>query len=262
MKKIQTISAIALLLAFTAAAGTLSAQISGQEVMENMYNRPTGESMSAGLVMTITNSRGSTRERSIIQYSLDSGDVEKKMMFFTAPADVRDTSFMTWSWDDGRDDDQWIFLPALRRVKRIASDSRNDSFMGSDFTYDDLGERHPSEDRHRLLREETVNGEECYVVENIPLGSDDAYTKTISWISKEKWIGMKREYYDGKSRVYKELGIGAFEKIDGYWVITDMTMKDLGRESSTRIKMNDVSFSVELDDDFFTERQMKIGPRR
>jgi outer membrane lipoprotein-sorting protein len=169
---------------------------------------------------------------------------------------------MTWSWEDGRDDDQWIFLPALRRVKRIASDSKNDSFMGSDFTYDDLGERHPSEDRHRLLREETVNGEECYVVENIPLGSDDAYTKTISWISKEKWIGMKREYYDGKSKVYKELGIGAFEEIDGYWVITDMTMKDLGRKSSTRIEMNDVSFSVELDDDFFTERQMKIGPRR
>ena len=143
MKKIQTISKIALLLAFIAAAGTLSAQISGQEVMENMYNRPTGEAMSANLVMTITNSRGATRERSILQYSLDSGDVERKVMFFTAPADVRDTSFMTWSWDDGRDDDQWIFLPALKRVKRIASDSKDDSFMGSDFTYDDLGERHP-----------------------------------------------------------------------------------------------------------------------
>jgi outer membrane lipoprotein-sorting protein len=240
----------------------LFSQTSGLEVMENVYNRPVGEAMSAELVMTITNSRGATRERSIGQYSLDAGESDKKIMFFTAPADVRDTSFMTWSWDDGRDDDQWIYLPALRRVKRISSDSKNDSFMGSDFTYDDLGDRHPSEDSHRIIGEETLMGEGCYVIESIPVGKGDAFTKTVSWIVKEKWIGLKKDYYDRRDTVYKTLSIEEFEKIDGYWVVTNMLMEDNDRGSSTRIEMNDVSFNVSLEEDFFSERQMRLGPRR
>jgi len=242
--------------------GVLSAAPTGLEVMENVYNRPSGEDMSADLVMTLTNSRGSTRERSITQFSLDSGGVDRKMMFFLAPADVKDTSFMSWSYDDGRDDDQWIYLPALRRVKRISSDSKNDSFMGSDFTYDDLGERHPSEDRHTVIREEKLNGEDCYVVESVPLGDDDAFSKTVSWIAKEKWIGLQREYYNDRGKVYKTLSIEKFEKIDGYWVITDMLMEDHNRSHSTRIEMKNVEFDTGLNDGFFSERQMQRGPRR
>ncbi|WP_319560792.1 outer membrane lipoprotein-sorting protein [Marispirochaeta sp.] len=240
----------------------LSAQISGMEVMENVYNRPVGEAMSAELLMTITNSRGSTRERSIVQYGLDAGDADKKIMFFAAPADVRDTSFMTWSWDDGRDDEQWIYLPALRRVKRISSDSKNDSFMGSDFTYDDLGDRHPSEDSHKIIGEESLKGEECYVIESTPVKKGDAFSKTVSWIIKDKWLGLQKEFHDKRGDVYKVLSIDKFEKIDGYWVVTDMLMEDSDRGSSTRIEMNDVSFSVSLEEDFFSERQMRLGPKR
>jgi len=262
MKKNQKITAMALMMASIISVAGLSAQISGTEVMENVYNRPAGEEMNANLVMTITNSRGSKRERSIIQYSLETSEKESKIMFFTAPADVRDTSFMTWSWEDGRDDDQWIYLPALRRVKRISSDSKNDSFMGSDFTYDDLGERHPSEDRHSIIGEETIGGEACYIVESVPVGDDDAFSKTISWIIKDKWIGLKKDFYDNKNQIYKNLTIDAFDRIDGFWIITDMTMTDLDRNNSTRIEMRDVSFNVDLDESFFSERQMKIGPRR
>lgn len=261
MRKSDTFR-VAVLLLLIAPLVSLAAETTGLEVMENVYNRPVGPSMSAELVMTITNSRGATRERSIVQYSLEGTDSDKKIMFFTAPADVRDTSFMTWSWEDGRDDDQWIYLPALRRVKRISSDSKNDSFMGSDFTYDDLGERHPSEDRHTILREETLDGKAAYVVESIPVSPGDAFSRTVTWINKENWVGLKKEYYDGKNKLFKTLTIDSYEKIDGYWVVTDMTMKDLGRESSTRIAMNDVSFSVDLEEDFFTERQMKLGVRR
>ncbi len=261
MRKSDTFM-IAIMLFLTAPLVGLAAETTGLEVMENVYNRTVGPRMSAELVMTITNSRGATRERSIVQYSLEGAESDKKIMFFTAPADVRDTSFMTWSWDDGRDDDQWIYLPALRRVKRISSDSKNDSFMGSDFTYDDLGERHPSEDRHTIIREETVDGKAAYVVESIPVSPGDAFSRTVTWINKENWVGLKKEYYDGKNRLFKTLIIDNYEKIEGYWVVTDMTMKDLDRESSTRLAMNDVSFSVDLEEDFFSERQMKIGLRR
>ncbi len=260
-KHTSTIFIILSLLLIAAVSSGLFAE-TGLEVMQNVNNRPVGENMSAELVMTITNSRGAARERSIAQYSRDFGESEKKVMFFTAPADVRDTSFMTWSWDDGRDDDQWIYLPALRRVKRISSDSKNDSFMGSDFTYDDLGERHPSEDSHRIIGEETIDGNDCFIIESTPVTGSDAFSKTISWIIRGKWIGLKKEFYDRNGNVYKELSIDAFEKIDGYWIVTDMTMTDSGRGSSTRIQMNDVRFSISLSDSFFTERQMKMGPGR
>ena len=124
---------------------TLTAQeITGLQVIENVYNRPTGDDQTADLTMTLVNSRGDERVRIINQFLKDFGKTEKKIMFFVSPADVHNTSFMNWSYDEaGKDDDQWIYLPALKKVKRISSDSKSDYFMGSDFTYDDLGDRHP-----------------------------------------------------------------------------------------------------------------------
>lgn len=239
----------------------LHAQTTGAEVMDEVYKRPSGDNMQATLNMTITNSRGSTRERSIVQFRQDDGTIEKKIMFFTAPADVKNTSFLSYSYSDGKDDDQWIYLPALGRVRRIASDKSNESFMGSDFTYDDMGARHPDEDIHTILREEQIDGWDCYVVESVPVKPNDDYAKTISWVIKDEWIGLKKEFLDSKNSVVRELSIDEYEKIDGIWVITDMTMSNLEKNSSTRITMNEVSFDNNLRDSFFSERQMKMGPR-
>ncbi len=240
----------------------LSAQIDGRTIMENVYNRPTGKTMQSTLRMQITNARGSTREREIVQYSIDTSEGEKKIMFFESPADVRDTSFMTWSWDDGRDDDQWIYLPALKRVKRIASDGKNDSFMGSDFTYDDLGDRHPSEDTHTLIGEETINDVPCYIVESIPVVKNSAFAKTVTRIHKDSWVGIRKEYFDATGKLVKTLEIDKRDKIDGFWVVTDMTMKDLQRNSFTQITMNAVRFDIDVSEAVFSDRQMRIGKPR
>ena len=240
---------------------TLSAQTTGADVMRQVYERPNGSDMQATLNMTITNSRGSTRERSIVQFRQDDTNTEKKIMFFTAPADVRNTSFLSYSYADGKKDDQWIYLPALGRVRRIASDKSNESFMGSDFTYDDMGARHPSADTHSILREETIDGWSCYVVESVPVDPNSEFAKTISWVIKDEWIGLKKEFLDTKGSVIRELTIDDYEKIDDIWVITDMTMRNLQKNTSTRITMNEVSFNNNLRDSFFTERQMQIGPR-
>ncbi|MEA1973387.1 MAG: outer membrane lipoprotein-sorting protein, partial [Candidatus Cloacimonadota bacterium] len=153
-----------ILMAVLMMGAALSAQeITGLKIIENVYNRDTGEDQTADLTMSLINSRGDERVREIKQYLKDFGKMEKKIMFFVAPADVYNTSFMNWSYDeDGKDDDQWIYLPALKRVKRISSDSKSDYFMGSDFTYDDLGDRQPTADTHKLLREEAIEGEMCY----------------------------------------------------------------------------------------------------
>ncbi|HLW21852.1 MAG TPA: outer membrane lipoprotein-sorting protein [Sphaerochaetaceae bacterium] len=229
--------------------------------MDQVYTRPSGQDMQATLHMTITNSRGSTRERSIVQFRKDDGEVEKKIMFFTSPADVRNTSFLSFSYADGRRDDQWIYLPALGRVRRIASDKTNDSFMGSDFTYEDMGARHPSEDTHTLLREENLDGWDVYVIESTPVEPNNEYVKTRNWIIKDEWIGLRKEFIGADGSVVRRLSIESYEKIDSIWVITDMTMNNLAKNTSTRISMEDVSFNNELRDAFFSERQMSRGPR-
>ncbi len=230
------------------------------EVMKNVADRPTGEDMKADLSMEIMNSKGKVREREIVQIRQDDGDMEKKLMFFTAPSDVKDTGFLSISYDGERDDDQWIYLPALKRVKRIASSNKNDSFMGSDFTYDDMGTRSPDKDTHTMLGTENVGGFECYVVESIPKTSNKEFDRTVSYVVKDEWFGMKKEYYNEGEKV-RELTINEFEKIDGIYVITDMVMKNLDKGTQTRILMDNVTFNNDFDPDLFSERQLKIGPR-
>ena len=213
MKQLKLIMLAVMFLSITA---TVNAQekITGQKIIENVYYRDSGEDITSDLTMTLINIRGDTRVREIKQFGKDYGKEEKSIMFFISPADVRNTSFMNWSYDaEGKDDDQWIYLPALKKVKRISSDSKSDYFMGSDFTYDDLGDRHPSEDTHKLIREEKLDGEDCYVVESVSKEEDYMYSKTLTWVIKDKWIGLKKEFYDEDGDHLKTLSVGKFEKI-------------------------------------------------
>lgn len=235
-------------------------ELTGKKIIENVYYRPTGEDATSNLTMTLMNSRGDERVREIKQFSKDYGKEEKSIMFFISPADVRNTSFMNWSYDEeGRDDDQWIYLPALKKVKRISSDSKSDYFMGSDFTYDDLGDRHPSEDTHELIREEKIDGEDCYVVESIPKEEDYMYSKTVTWVSKDKWIGLKKEFYDEDGDHLKNLTVENYGKIDGFWTILHSEMHNIQKDHKTIMKLKDVKLNTGIDDNMFTERMMKRG---
>jgi len=235
-------------------------KITGLQIIENVYNRATGNDMQGDLTMTLTNSRGDQRVRKIKQFIKDFGKMEKKIMFFVSPADVRNTSFMNWSYDEaGKDDDQWIYLPALKKVKRISSESKSDYFMGSDFTYDDLGDRHPIDDTHKLLREEKVDGEDCYVVESIPKDEDYMYSRTVSWIIKDKWIGLKKEFYDEDEELLKTLTIKKYEKIKGYWTILSSEMHNVQKDHTTKMELANVKLDTGIPANKFTERMMKRG---
>ena len=234
--------------------------LTGLQIIRNVYDRPAPKDQTADLVMTLINKRGDERVREIKQYLKDFGEVEKKIMFFIAPADVRNTSFMNWSYDEeGKDDDQWIYLPALKKVKRISSDSKSDYFMGSDFTYDDLGDRQPSEDTHKLLREEKFKGEDCYVVESIPKEEDYMYSKTITWVIKDKWIGLKKEFYDEDGELLKTLSIKKYDEIKGYWLILQSEMHNVQKDHKTIMSLKNVELDTGIPDNKFTERMMKRG---
>ncbi|MBE0662777.1 MAG: outer membrane lipoprotein-sorting protein [Bacteroidales bacterium] len=258
MKTVKFIMSIAILALMTSTI-SVSAQMSGQQIMEKVYYNPTGEDMQGELTMTLTNSRGDQRVRQLKQFIKNYDDVEKKIMFFLSPADVRNTSFMNWSYTDGRDDDQWIYLPALKRVRRISSDSKSDYFMGSDFTYDDMGDRHPNEDTHTLLREETINGKASYVVESVPKDATYMYSKTITWVMKDNFLGLKREFYDRNGKLLKVLNIKKFDKIEGFWVILETEMKNVQKDHRTDIHFSKVEINKGLSDNQFTERAMTMG---
>ncbi len=232
----------------------------GLEIIKKVYDRPTGDDQTANLTMTLIDARNNKRVREIKQFLITKKDIEKKVMFFVSPADVRNTSFMNWSYTkEGKDDDQWIYLPALKRVKRISSDSKSDYFMGSDFTYDDLGDRQPSADNHKFLRMEKIDNEECFVIESKPKEEEYMYSLTLTWIIKDKWIGKKKEFYDEDEELLKILKVKKYEKIKGYWIILESEMKNVQKKHSTEMSLKDVKINTGIQERQFTERMMKRG---
>ena len=256
MKTLKLVVAVAIILATSFG---VKAQLTGRQIVEKAYNLPTGDDQTSVLTMTLTNKSGQTRVRKIQQYTKDLGDTEKSIMFFLSPADVKNTSFMNWSYDSDKADDQWIYLPALKKVKRISSDSKSDYFMGSDFTYDDLGDRKLDADVHKLLRTEKVDGIDCYVVESVSKDEDYMYSKTITWIRKDNFVGMKKEFYDEDEDLLKVLKIKKVEKISGFWVITHSEMKNVQKNHKTSMQLSAIKINTGVSASKFTDRMMMRG---
>ncbi|MBT3250180.1 MAG: outer membrane lipoprotein-sorting protein, partial [Candidatus Marinimicrobia bacterium] len=220
---------------------TFAQDLSGLDVIQKVYDRPTGNDMTGNLIMTIENSRGNQRVREIKQFVKSVKNGEKKIMFFLSPADVKNTSFMTWSYDDAsKSDDQWIYLPALKKVKRISSDSKGDYFMGSDFTYDDLGDRHPMDDTHTILREEVLNGKETIVIESVPKDEEYMYARTVTWVIKDSWIGLKKEFYDEDDDLLKILTVEQEKSFGDVIILTKVKMHNMQKNQFTIMEFSDV----------------------
>ena len=260
MKNLQITTAILVMIIATGFQSEIAGQsLTGKQIIDKVYNRPNGDDQTSDLTMTLINKSGAQRVREIKQFTMDFGDVEKSIMFFLSPADVKNTSFMNWTYDSDQSDDQWIYLPALKKIKRISSDSKSDYFMGSDFTYDDLGDRKLEDDTHKLLREETLDGKLCYVVESIPKNKEYMYSKTIVWVNKSNFIGVKKEFYDENEDLLKVLTIKEIEEISGIWVIKNSEMKNIQNNHRTTIVLSNIQINAGMSESQFTERMMMRG---
>ncbi len=260
MKTIKITLAFVVAIITTGFTSQIMAQeLSGREIIERVYNLPTGDDQTSDLTMTLINKSGSKRIRKIKQFTKDMGDVEKSIMFFQSPADVKNTSFMSWTYDSDKNDDQWIYLPALKKVKRISSDSKSDYFMGSDFTYDDLGDRKLDDDTHTLVGSETIDGIDYYVVESVPKDEEYMYSKTKTWVRKDYFIGLKKEFYDEDGELLKVLKIKDFAKISGFIVITSSEMENVQKNHKTTMELSDVKINTAIPTSKFSERMMMRG---
>ncbi|MBP3717868.1 MAG: outer membrane lipoprotein-sorting protein [Paludibacteraceae bacterium] len=256
MKK--TISTFFLLLG-VATGGAQS--LSGFDVAEKVHNRLDGDSRYCEMKLTLINKNGSKRVRELKSYSKDYGQDRKTIMFFMYPGDVKGTGFLTWDYDQtNKDDDKWLYLPAMKKSRRISgSSSKTDYFMGTDFTYDDMGRRNLDEDTHTLLREEPLDGHKCWVLQSIPKKAGDIYAKRISWIRQDCLIPVKVEFYDKLGKLHRQLIADDIKKIDGYWTIGHMNMKNVQTKHETDLLFNGYKYDKPTSDHIFTILQLEKG---
>lgn len=235
-------------------------KLSGKDIMTKVKDRPDGDDRKGITRMTLINKRGKARERTVMLLSKDYGKDSKSLMFFQSPADVKGTGFLQYEYDDpSKDDDSWLYLPALKKVKRISGSSENDYFMGTDFTYDDMGERSVDEDTHTLIREEEIDGQKCWVVESIPVDEDYMYSKKISWIRQESLVALKVEYYNRQGNLMKILTIPDVRKQDGFWTAFRMEMDNHQEKHKTVLEITEMSYNQGLKDSLFRVSTLERG---
>lgn len=240
---------------------SVKGQLTGRDIMLKVDAQPNGNTRKSVMNMELVNSRGSKRVRSMLSYSKDYGKDKKTIMFFQAPADVKGTGFLTWDYnDESKTDDRWLYLPAMKKTRRISGTSaKKEYFMGSDFTYDDMGNRDVNADNYKLLREETIDGHKCWVVESTPKNNDGLYSKTINWIIQDNYMVIKVEYYDKQNSLLKVLNINQIVKVDGFWTAKEMVMTNQQRNHKTIIRFESVAFNIPVDDNLFTVNSLEKG---
>ena len=236
-------------------------KLTGRDVIQKVKDRPDGDTRYAELELTLRKKNGTTRQRKVTSWAMDEGKDTKKMMFFTYPGDVKGTGFLTWDYDQiGKEDAKWLFLPAMKKTRRISgSSSKTDYFMGTDFTYDDMGSRHVDEDTHKLLREEVKNGHKCWVVESVPVDKHEIYSRKVSWIRQDCLVAAYVEYYDKLNKLHRVLNINDVKKIQGFWTIQKMEMKNVQTEHSTLIVVKNTQYDVKIDKSLFTVAKLEKG---
>lgn len=263
MKKINTILMLAL---FVAAAFTSVAHAQDPiEIMKksHMAYYYAGNDGIAEVTMTLVDKNGKERNRefTMLRLDIEDGGNQKYYTYFKKPSDVSRLSFMVWKNSDGNDQ-RWIYVPAIDLIKPISADDKNSSFVGSDFSYEDVSGRRWTEDNHTLKEESVMDAKRVYVIESIPKEEYKGFSRKISYIDKETYLPLKEEYFDKKDKMIKVFTAEKIEVIDTFPTVTLRKMADLKRGSHTLVDFSKISYNAGITEDVFTERYLKNPPRQ
>lgn len=224
----------------------------GDEIMKKVDEVVVPKDMKSAMKMNLIDSKNQIRQRDLKVFRLT--DV-KMMMWFLNPADVKGTCFLKIANTD-RDDDMWIYLPALAKVRRIASSAKNGSFMGSDFTFEDMGDRKLKDYTYKLLNTETLEGKQCWVVESTPnTGVSTDYSKIVSWVWQDANMSVKEEFYDKKGTL-KKIKTTELVKIKTYWIPKKNVMQDISTKHKTEIIFDNILVDTGIDASMFDQNNM------
>jgi len=243
-----------------AAAGLVSAQ-DAASIVEQSRNRIKADTVSTRSRMIITAKNGAVTERVMDQYSKkDAQGNARAVIVFQDPASVRGSRFLTVE-NPGREKDQWIFLPSLGKIRRIAASEGSGSFMGSDFSYDDISstDRKTDQDNHRILRTEKFNDKDCYVIESSAKDANYQYSKMIQWIDAKNFVIYKIELYDRRGNQVKLLEIPEYREVQGRLAPYVTKMTTIADGTSTSINVVNLKYDDPIPEGVFTTRFLETG---
>ena len=241
---------------------------SGMTVAERINARDEGETLTQTIAMELIDRHGKKRLRETRVFRKHYGDERRTLIFFLEPPTVRGTGFLTFDHPEpDRDDDQWLYLPAMRKVRRIPTSDRGGSFFGTDMTYEDMknGSKVAIQDyTWKTVGEATVGGHACYLVAAAAIdertAEDIGYSRVHLYVDQDIWMVRKAAYWDVRGNPLKDVMVSEIRQVQGTWTAHRIEAKSHKREHTTIFTFTDVDYDGDIDDDLFTERALQRGP--
>ena len=263
-------TAASVLASLLLSGAVFAAEKTGREIMQLVKDRDDGNNVVMDMDMILIDAKGNQRERKLRSFrrdAPDNPDDAQSIMFFLDPANVKDTGFLTYDYDDSdKDDDQWLYLPALKKVKRIAASDKSGSFMGSDFTYADMSSPDLDDYEYKLMKETEVNGHKVWQILSTPKTEDEiertGYTRSVLFIRQDNHVLVRSVNWVKKGDRHKYMDVKELEQIDGIWTTTEMVMttkKGKETEHSSVMRMSNVKYDQPMEDDLFSQRRLSKG---
>ena len=241
--------------------------ITGEEIAQKVHNRDEGDNSTSKMKMILIDKNGKKRIRDLKTFTKNKGEDKLKLMFFLTPADVKNSAFLTYDYEDSaKDDDQWLYLPELKKVKRIASSDKSSSFMGSDFTYSDMTSRNVEDYTYKIMKEKKVGAHMTWQMMVTPKSEktveETGYTKSIVFVRQDNFVIVQALNYIKVGKKLKYMMVKGLEKIDGIWTATEMQMiTKKGKKTlhKTVFQFSDIKYNQNLEESLFTTRTLERG---
>jgi len=233
-----------------------AAELSVERIVAKSLDREKGKNKTSDVSMVI--SKGSSKRVKVFkQFVIHTPKGSRKLIRFTKPASIKGTGFLSWENKTG-DDGQWLYLPSRKSTRRIASSDKSSSFMGSDLTYEDMGELQASDRTHKLIEETTFEGRAVWVIASTAKPEfETGYHMAKSWIDKETFIAVKMEVFDKNEKLIKTMIITKWEKVDGVWTVNKLVVTPEKGKTITTLNISNARFDVELSESKFTKDSLK-----
>lgn len=260
-----------ILLCFFPVTFANSEEYTAQEIMELVDRRDDGDKSIADLQMLLIDRNGTQRSRTFRSFGIDKGEDRLGLMFFLSPGDVKGTGFLTYDYEtEDKSDDQWLYLPALKKVKLIASDDKSSSFMGSDFNYSDFTKKRLREYTYKFYakqREVIVYDQKCWVIVSTPktqrVIKETGYTQSILFVRQDNYVVVRAIYSLKDEKALKYFDVKKLEQIDGIWTALEIHMsKKKGKKTvhKTILTLTDIKYNQDsVNEELFTTRQLEKG---
>ncbi|WP_083607997.1 outer membrane lipoprotein-sorting protein [Teredinibacter haidensis] len=238
------------------------------DIMKKVDERYTGDTSNSEATLVLIDKRDRQRVRELSMFSSENTEVEKSIIFFRSPSDVKNTSYMAYDWsDESKEDDSWLYLPALKKVRRVAASDESGAFMGSDFSYADINGTDYEDFDYTLENvSDPVEGFDCWVIKSTPKNrsviKETGYSESISWVRKDSYMMVKSIIQVKKGKRTKYFSAKDIEKIQGVWTAKTLQMvttRQGAREHSSVFKIQNIQYNKGVDETLFDTQAMQRG---